>query len=169
MEPDSYISVVVAEYGDYPETVQNLVAKTTDGGYSLTPHNRLNSEHKIKIQPKSKRGTIPEHARITQSQKIKWKIYVEEPGKKFVDISYSFQGKLPGGKLKIVSADTVLNHNVEPTGKTVGEPYSDWVIDNFKSYNLGKIHFPKEGFYEIDLEIQPDRKKEFLFQWIWLK
>ncbi|MGC9352638.1 MAG: alpha-L-fucosidase [Mariniphaga sp.] len=169
LEPDPYISVVVAEYGDYPETVQNLIAKTTDGGYSLTPHNRLNSEHEIKIQPKSKSGTIPEHARITQSQKIKWKIYMEEPGNKTVDISYSYQGKKPNGKLKIRTAETALTHEIEPTGKTVGEPNSDWVIDNFKSYRLGKIHFLKEGFYEIDLELQPDRKKEFLFQWIWLK
>lgn len=34
---------------------------------------------------------------------------------------------------------------------------------------MDDIHFPGKGFYEIDLEIQPDRKEKFLFQWIWLK
>jgi alpha-L-fucosidase len=46
MEPDPYISVVVVEYDKYPETVQNLVAKTTDGGYSLTPRNLMSSKKK---------------------------------------------------------------------------------------------------------------------------
>jgi alpha-L-fucosidase len=76
---------------------------------------------------------------------MKWKIYVDEPGNKTVDVSYSFQGENPKGKLRISSAKTVLNMKLKPTGETVGEPNSDWVIDNFKSYRLGKIYFPEKG------------------------
>lgn len=169
LEPDPYISVVVVEFDEYPLTVRNLVAKTTDAGYSLIPRNRMQSKEEIKIQPRSKRGTIPEHAPISGSQKMKWKIYVDEPRIKTVDVSYSFQGKNTGGKLMVRGAETVLTHKIEPTGKTVGEPNSDWVIENFKSFRVGEIRFPEKGFYEIDLEVQPDRKEEVLFQWIWLE
>ncbi|MBW6534579.1 MAG: alpha-L-fucosidase [Mariniphaga sp.] len=168
LEPDPYISVLVVEYDEYPQTVQNLVAKTTDGGYSLTPRNLMDSEVEIPIQLKSRRGTIPEYTPVDGSQKMKWKIYVSESGTKTIDISYSFQGKNPKGELKISSVKTVLKHEIEPTGKTVGEPNSDWVIDNFKSYRLGEIHFPEKGFYEITLETEPGRNEEIKFQWIWL-
>lgn len=169
LEPDPYISVLVLEYNEYPETVQNLVAMTTQGGYSLTPRNLTQSEEEINIQPKGRRGTVPEHMAVTRSQKMKWKIYIEEPGSKKVDIFYSFQTKNPGGKLEISSAQTVLTHKIEYTGKTVGEPNSDWVIDNFKSYRPGEIYFPEKGFYEIELSIAPEKKEEVLFQWIWLE
>lgn len=169
LEPDPYISVVVAEYGDYPQTVQNLAVKTTDGGYSLTPRNMMQSEEEKIIQPKGRRGTIPEHMLVSRSQKMTWKIYVDEPGKKTVDISYSFQGKSPKGKLEIRSAQTVLTHKIESTGKTVGEPNSDWVIDNFKSYRPGEIHFPEKGLYEIVLNVFPEKNEEVLFQWIWME
>lgn len=169
LEPDPYISVVVAEYDGFPGTVQNLVAKTNQGGYSLTPRNLKHSEGGMNIQPKDRRGTIPEHTAVSRSQKMTWKIYVDEPGSKKVDVSYSFQGKSPGGKLEITSAQTVLTHKFESTGKTVGEPNSNWVIDNFKSYQLGEIHFPEKGYYEIELNVTPEKKDEVLFQWIWLK
>jgi alpha-L-fucosidase len=169
MEPDPYISVVVVEYDQYPEAIQNLVAKTTDNGYSLTPRNLIYSENEIKIQPKSRRGTIPEFTPVDGSQKMRWKIYVDEPATKTVDISYSFQGKNPKGELRISSAKTVLKHEIKPTGKTVGEPNSDWVINNFKSNRLGEIHFPEKGFYIIELEAIPGRNEELQLQWIWLK
>ena len=168
LEPDLFISVVVVEYNQYPKTVKNLVAKTTDGGYSLTPQNLLSSTIDLNIQPKSRRGTVAVHALFDHTQTIKWKIYVDEPGSKTVDVSYSFQNKKSAGKLIVSVADTILTHEIEPTGKTVGEPNSDWVIDNFKSHRLGKIHFPEKGFYEINLEAEPGRNEEIKFQWIWL-
>ncbi len=168
LNPDPYISVVVMEYDQFPETIQNLVAKTTNGGYSLTSQNLMYSEKEITIQPKSRRGTIPEYTPVDGSQKMKWKIYVNEPGTKTVDVSYSFQGKNPKGKLKISNEKTILTHEIVNTGKTVGEPNSDWVIDNFKSHRLGEIHFPEKGFYEIILDIEPAGNEELKFQWIWL-
>lgn len=168
LEPDPYISVVVVEYDEYPQTVQNLVAKTTGGGFSLTPRNLIHSEEKLNIQAKTRRGTIPDHTIIAETQKMKWKIFVDEPGKKNVDISYNFQGNNPKGKLTVSGAEMVLNHNIEPSGKTVGEPNSNWVIDNFKSHRLGEIHFPEKGFYEINLEAEAGRNEEIKFQWIWL-
>lgn len=168
-EPDPYISVVVIEYSRYPETAQDLVAKTTDGGFSLTVRNLMYSEEKVNIQSKSRRGTIPEHSIISGSQKLKWKIYTDEPGIKSVDVSYSFQGNKPGGKLVVSNGTSRLEHKIETTGKTVGEPNSDWIINNFRSLRIGEMHFPEKGFYEIELEIDPEKKEQVDFQWIWLK
>lgn len=168
-EPDPYISVVVMEYSRYPETAQDLVAKTTDGGFSLTVRNLMYSEEKVNIQSKSRRGTIPEHSIISGSQKLKWKIYTDEPGIKSVDVSYSFQGNKPGGKLVVSNGTSRLEHKIETTGKTVGEPNSDWIINNFRSLRIGEMHFPEKGFYEIELEIDPEKKEQVDFQWIWLK
>lgn len=168
-EPDPYISVVVMEYSRYPETAQDLVAKTTDGGFSLTVRNLMYSEEKVNIQSKSRRGTIPEHSIISGSQKLKWKIYTDEPGIKSVDVSYSFQGNMPGGKLAVSNGTSRLEHKIETTGKTVGEPNSDWIINNFRSLRIGEMHFPEKGFYEIELEIDPEKKEQVDFQWIWLK
>ncbi|WP_073000829.1 alpha-L-fucosidase [Mariniphaga anaerophila] len=168
LEPDPFVSVVVVEYNQQPETVQQLVAKTTDNGFSLTPRNRLVTGDTLQIIQKNRRGTIPEHAGISAPEKLKWKIYIDVPGKKSIDVSYSFQGKGSEAGITIKGAGTTLTHKVEPTGKTVGEPKSDWIIDNFKSFRIGEILFPKKGFYEIELEATPGKEK-VQFQWIWIK
>lgn len=168
-QPDNYISVVAVEYGNYPETVQLLTAKTTDGGFSLTQHNFLNSENKIEIQKKSRNGTVPEYISVTKKEKITWKIYVDEPGNKNIDISYSFQGESPQGHLTVKAGESTLKHNFKFTGKTVGEPNYNWIINDFISNRAGQIFFPEQGFYEIELEISPERDEELQFQWIWIK
>jgi len=56
-----------------------------------------------------------------------------------------------------------------PTGKTVGEPNQNWVIDNYKSNRAGKINFAEKGFYDIKLNIEPGENEQVNFQWIWIK
>jgi len=63
----------------------------------------------------------------------------------------------------------MLTHKIVHTGKTVGEPNADWIIDNFESHRLGEIQFPEEGFYEIILDVESGKNEELKFQWIWLK
>jgi alpha-L-fucosidase len=94
LQPDPYVSVVVVEYNQKPEAVKGMVAKTGEGGYSLTPQNRENITANATITAKSKRGTIPMHSLINSKQTFVWKIYIDEPGEKNIDISYSFQGKV---------------------------------------------------------------------------
>ncbi len=168
-QPDNYISVVAVEYEKYPETVQLLTVKTTDGGFSLTPYNFLNSENKIEIQKKSRNGTVPEYVSVTKKENITWKIYADEPGNKNIDVSYSFQGENPKGNLTVKAGESTLKHNFKFTGKTVGEPNSNWIINNFVSNYAGQIYFPKQGFYEIELEVSPEKNEELQFQWIWIK
>ncbi len=167
--PDNLISVVALEYREYPETVQGLAAVTGEGGFSLNPSNISSSDNRINIQKKSRYGTIPEHLPVTRSQKLGWKIYVEEPGEKKVDISYSFQGQAPKGSLTIRAGENTLTHRFEQSGKTVGEPNSDWVTDSYRSLPVGKVRFPAPGFYEVELEVTPGKKEQFNFQWIWIK
>uniref|UniRef100_UPI0032166C44 alpha-L-fucosidase n=1 Tax=uncultured Draconibacterium sp. TaxID=1573823 RepID=UPI0032166C44 len=168
-EPDNYISVVVAEYNSKPEIIDGLVAKTVDGGYSLLPQNQFPRNESIVINPMERGGTVPRHVTIRSEKTFKWKIYIDEPGEKSVDISYSFQNANSNSKITIKAANATLSHLVKPTGKTVGEPNQNWHIDNYKSHQTGKIQFTRRGFYEIEAVFQPAQNEEINFQWMWLK
>ena len=95
-------------------------------------------------------------------------MYINDPGDKDIDISYSYQNNNGKNKILLKASNTTLEHIIQPTGKTVGEPNQNWVIDNFKSIRLGKINFPEKGFYEIEMEVIPEKKEEIKFQWIWV-
>jgi len=169
LQPDPYISVIVVEYDKMPEITEGLVAKSSEGGFSMTPKNPSTSDSLFILQKKEKYGTIPEHLIISTEKVLHWKIYIDEPGEKLVDVSYSFQNKKSNSFIEIKAAGEVLNQQIENTGKTVGEPNSDWVIDNYKAKRLGKILFPKRGIYDLEMKISPGNNEEVNFQWIWLK
>ena len=86
-----------------------------------------------------------------------------------MDASYSFQGAKATGNMEVSVAGTNLDHDVQPTGKTVGEPNSDWVIDSFNSVPVGRVNFPEAGFYDIKVEVSPKRGNNVKFQWLWLE
>jgi alpha-L-fucosidase len=168
-QPDPYISVIVVEYDTKPEIVDGLVSKTVDGGFSLFPQNQNPEDELLIVNKKERRGTVPAHINVNSNKTCKWKIYVNEPGKKNIDISYGFQHKSDKSKLSIKVGGQTLSHTILPTGKTVGEPNQNWIIDNYKSNRLGKINFPEKGFYDIELNIVPAKEEDVKFQWIWIK
>ncbi len=169
LQPDPYVSVIVAEYKNTPEITNELVAKTNDGGYSLTPQNILNTDESLVINAKGRFGTIPEHISIEKAKTLRWKIYVDKPGEKTFDVSYSFQHSTSKSTIELKSAGITLTHKVEDTGKTVGEANSDWVIDKYKSNRIGKIYFPESGLYNIEMTIAPGKSEAVNFQWIWIQ
>lgn len=168
LQADPYISVIVVEYENKPTITDGLVAKTMDGGYSLTPKNINPKNESLVVTRKSKEGTVPEFAVIDSHYTLKWKLYIDTAGEKNFDVSYSYQKESEKNQLIVKSANSKLSHLIKPTGKTVGEPNQNWVIDNFKSNRLGKINFPEKGFYEIELEVIPAKNDEIDFQWIWI-
>lgn len=169
MQPDPYVSVIVVEYDKIPDITDGLVAKSTDGGYSLTPKNVKDQNNSLTIQKKEKYGTIPEHLRITKQKTLHWKIYIDEPGEKWVDVSYSSQNNIKSNSsIEIKSAGSLLNHKIINTGKTVGEANSDWTIDNYMSNRIGKILFPDKRIYDIEVTFIPGKNEEIDFQWIWI-
>lgn len=168
LQPDLYVSVIVLEYNNEPVVENNLVGKTVDGGFSMTPKNQNSVDKTLIINKKEREGTVPEYIIVKEKKLFRWKIYVDEPGEKTVDISYSFQSDSTKSKLSVLASDVKLVHNIVPTGKTIGEPNQNWVIDNFKSSRLGKINFPQKGIFTIELEIIPGKDDELKFQWIWL-
>ncbi len=167
-EPDPYVSVVVVEYEKKPQVITGLVAQTVDGGYALKPNNQ-NPPAQLEVQRKSRRGTIPEHVIVDKPETFTWDIYINEPHAAIMDMSYSFQHESNNSTATITVNDQTLEHNLTPTGKTVGEPKADWVIDNFKANRVGSIEFVESGFYTIELEIDPGRDEVVQFQWLWLK
>ncbi|WP_346859387.1 alpha-L-fucosidase [uncultured Draconibacterium sp.] len=168
-QPDPYVSVVVVEYKAKPEISDGLVAKTSDGGYSLLPGNQNPQPKSMEITPPAKYGTVPAFVAANGVSDFSWKIYIDKPGTKRVDVSYSFQGYLNNSQIVLEVAEQSLYHSVHPTGQTVGEPNQDWHIDNFESNKMGTIDFPEPGFYTIKLSIQPTERDPIKFQWLWLK
>jgi len=169
LQPDKYISVVVAEYKTKPEIIEGLVAKTTDHGYALNLQNLSSENNTLETVKKQRRGTVPEYISINKNITLQWKIYIDEPGEKNIDISYSAQDRDGKSKVQIQSAETKLSHTFEFTGKTIGEPNRNWVIDNFKSYQTGIINFPEKGLYTIDVNFEIANNETIKFQWIWIE
>ncbi len=166
---NDYVSVVVAEYPVKPVITNGLVGKTSDNGYSLTPENSTPGKESLAITPKQRRGTIPPCFSTKKEKELNWKIYIDTPGEKQLDVSYSFQGNSQRGEIKITAAGQTLQQAILPTGKTVGEPGQNWVIDNFASHSLGKITFPDPGLYSISLKLLPEGEEKIKFQWVWVQ
>ena len=166
-QPDDYISVVVLEYNSKPAIKDNLAGKTVDDGFSLTPENCKKSLNDFDFEPKQRRGTIPSHINVKAENIVEWEIYVDEPGEKNIDLSYSTEGEK--SKIEITAGNQTLKITIPASGKTVGEPNQDWVINRFASKRMGNILFPEKGFYTISAKISPVENEEFKFQWIWIK
>ena len=81
------------------------------------------------------------------------------------------EGNFVGVQVLSSAPKSIANQKIsvfaKPTGKTVGEPNNDWIIDNFSSNRIGEINFPEAGFYEIEMQIIPSRNDNLKFQWIW--
>jgi alpha-L-fucosidase len=167
-QPDRLISVVVVEYDSKPKILEGLVAKTVDGGYSLKNNNTMSSQGDIEIKNSERRGTVPAHIVVKQQYEGKWKIFIDQAGTYSIDVSYSFQGEKPSGKISIQAANSSMEHDVTPTGLTVGEPNRDWHIDDFEAYHIGTIRFPETGLYEIILDVNAKRNNPIKFQWLWI-
>jgi len=45
----------------------------------------------------------------------------------------------------------------------------NWNFDNFSSHRIGTINFSEPGYYDINLEVTPNKGEEIGFQWMWLK
>lgn len=168
-QPDPYVSVIVLEYENRPEIIDDLVSKTVDGGFSLLPQNQSSIDESLIINPKERKGTVPAHVEVDENTTFSWKIYVNEPGEKNIDISYSFQNESEKSKLSLTVAGTTISQVILGTGKTVGEPGQNYVIDNYKSNRLGKINFAEKGYYDIELTIEPAKDDKVNFQWVWIK
>lgn len=168
-QPDPFISVLVLEYKTKPAVEDGLVAKTSDGGFSLTPYNIVQRNASPIVSPKDRFGTIPAHIEASNKTNLKWNIYVDEPGQKSVDVSYSFQSPRSNSRIIVKANSRILTHTVQPTGKTVGEPNQNWIIDAYISHEAGKIEFKEKGVYPVEVTIEPAENEKVNFQWIWIK
>lgn len=165
---DKFVSVIVLEYDKNPIAYKGLVAESSEGGYSLNLENYNYINGDGKINDAKKYGTIPKNILVQKKQILKWKIFISEPGEYSVDSSYSFQDDKDGGNTKFEINDTKLKQKFKSTGKTVGEPLQDWVIDNYKSNKLGSFKINKTGIYQVTLTLEPN-KDPVKWQWLWIK
>ena len=166
---EKLIPVIVLEYKNSPDCVIDVAAQNIEGGYCLSSLNSVSLIEQNLLISKSRGGTVPSYLSVKSPTILKWKIYIDNPGLKTIDASYSYQGKSRNNQIKIKVSDNVLKHEITNTGKTVGEPKSDWVIDNFRSSGLGSINFNEKGYYDLEISIIPSKNEEIKFQWLWLK
>lgn len=167
-QPDNYISTVVLEFDSYPETETNLVAKSTYGGYSLSPNNMSKPITDDLIVKAQRKGTIPSHVEVKKRSDFQWRIYVESPISVYTDVSYNSQSEQNKGTITVKTANNKISKKIKPTGSVVGEPNSDWHIDSFNSHRIGILNFSTPGYYDIMLNIEPANGESVDFQWLWL-
>ena len=167
-QPDPFVSVVVLEYDQKPETEQGLVAESVYGGYSLTPYN-YNSVEGDKTRVRAREfGSIPDHLVVSDKSVCHWRIYVDEPSELNLDVSYGFEGKDGQGSMILEIAGKTFEHKVENTGLFVVEPGENSRVENFKSHRLGKVDITTPGYYEVVLKIKAGKKEDIDFQWLWI-
>jgi alpha-L-fucosidase len=166
--PDGRVSVVALEYGARPAVETGLVARTVDGGFSLTHGNLLSESGERRVKAPTRGGTVPAHVVAVGDYASRWKVFVERPGRVRVDASYAFQGEAGDGTLAVEMAGAVIEHAVSPTGQTVGEPNQSWHIDNFVSRRVGMIEIPEAGVYEVALAVKGGSGASVKLQWLWL-
>ncbi len=166
---DPYMPVIVMEFDRKPMTTHGLVAITLDGGWSLTPRNKLGSEGNAIPDGPERYGTVPECLKINGRFLMKWKVYIPAACTLKVDASYSFQGDKPAGSITVAANGDKISRKLMPTGLTVGEPNRNWHIENFASNKIGEINIPKAGIYVISMEIKSPKNDPLKFQWLWVQ
>ncbi len=166
--PNPYVSVIVLEYADYPESRCNFAAINNTGGYNLNLRNLQHPLSPSSIIKAGKFGSEPEHILIKSTQNLEWQIYVEKACHLSVDASYHYTGNKAGGNINVFSKENDIKQAMVPGRQTVGEPNMNWHVKKFESHCLGTLHFPDKGFYTIRLQMEPEKRKTLAFQWLWL-
>ncbi len=167
-QPDPLVSVVVMEYENRPETEQGVAAKGMYGGISLTPYNLISSEgENVRVRAKEY-GSIPEHLIVINRSEYHWRIFIEKPAILNVDMSYGFKGNKGDGMITLQIAGKTISQPVNNTGLFVKEPGQNSRLENYSSHRFGKINFSEPGYYDVILTVEPEKKKEIDFQWIWI-
>lgn len=167
--PDPYVSVIVMEFDQYPKIEKGLVGESIGEGYALTPKNISYSQGSTKILSSSKFGSIPERLIIEEDSNYEWRVYIDQPGIYFLDISYSFQDENDKNSLTVKIGDQKLGHEIQMTGQTVGEPKSAWVIDSYNFFKLGEVQIDHPGFYDIKLDVNVIKNQTIKFNRLWLQ
>jgi len=167
-QPDPYVSVVVLEYDFYPGTEDGLAAQSVYGGFSLNPSNAVSLNGDTYVQNAERFGSIPAHIKVSKKSTYRWRIYVDRPMSVFTDVSYSYQGEMGKGTITVKMGGDILSAPVQPTGRYVGEPNRQWHIDSFNSHRIDSLVFPGPGYYEVELEVAPEKNEKIDFQWLWL-
>ena len=166
--PDPYVNVIEMEFNTKPKVDLNLVSETKFGGRSFNYLNSINNENKNLLNQSERYGSIPPNIEIEDSLTLKWKIFVDKPSVFNLDASYNFQKKITDAFLSLKINNQKFKHDLMYTGKTVGEPNQNWIIDRFKSFRLGQIKFESSGYYFIELKIKTNPQNPIKWQWLWM-
>ena len=164
-----YITVLVMEFDQKPQTLNGLVAENSRGGYAFNFNNAFTAKGNGLQKEKERSGTIPAHLLVHEQQTFLWKVNIDRPGRYSFDTSYSLQNSQPSGTITLKTNQKSWTQPLNPTGKTVGEPLQNWVVENFNAVHIAEVSFEKAGVYEVELQLNPSKDAPLQWQWLWLQ
>jgi len=161
-----FVPVIAMEFENELQLDTQVVAEATFGGFSLKGNNSLSADSELSLIPFD--GTNPDHAVINTPTSISWKIFIPEAGEYNIDISFSNQNA-KSASVRLTVNNQEKNSTLAPTGKVVVEPNKDYYADQYIEEEIGKFTFDQAGYYEVRLSAIPPKKRELLFNWLWVE
>jgi alpha-L-fucosidase len=168
-QPDPISSVIVLEYTEKPPVENGLIAESMSNGYPFTPANALEANQELSIKRPERYGSVPAHIVARGRTYLRWRVYIEEASRFYVDLSYSSNKQENRDKVTVRVNDQEYSSTLPNTGQTVGEPGGHWHIPCFSSLRLGEVEIAEPGYYEVEILLDPRGEGELRFQWIWLE
>jgi alpha-L-fucosidase len=167
--PDPISSVIVLEYAEKPPVENGQIAESMSNGYSFTPANALETDPELSIKRPERYGSVPAHIVARERIALRWRVYIEEASRFYVDLSYSSNTSENRDKVTVRVKDQEYSSALPGTGQTVGEPGGHWHIPCFNSLRLGEVEIAGPGYFEVEILLDPWTEGELRFQWIWLE
>lgn len=161
---DHFVSVIALTYSKPVELNEKAVPESTFGGLALTGSNSAAQSHVYKIVPFD--GVRPKHMVLDTAGNLTWRIYVSNPGTYNANVSYHNNSK---NDLSIqLNADNQnLTRALKPTGRVVVEPHDSYT-EEFVDNKIGTFKFPKAGYYDLTLTVNPSLGQSLSLNRIWL-
>ncbi|MCD2425591.1 alpha-L-fucosidase [Niabella pedocola] len=161
---DPFVSVVVLQY-PAPVTLDGeMVAESTFGGFALTASNVWERSSNFKVMRYD--GLRPTHLVLDKEGTLSWEVYIPEGGNYQMDLSYHNHSK-NAANVSVRVTDEHLEQQLKPSGTIVAEPHSSYT-DEFANTSLGRLHFPKAGFYQVSFKAAPGAEGALYFNRIWI-
>ncbi|MBL1407722.1 alpha-L-fucosidase [Sphingobacterium faecale] len=161
VEPDNHVSNIILKYDQSPTIDSDIVAESTFGGLALTTTNHQDKG----IAYEKYDGKQPNRIKLDGTKKIRWAVYIAEPGLYNFDLS-AYNPLKTDKKISITVDKKTTKGLLEPNSLMVAEPNENNYNPEFTDRRIGQISFAQKGTYTI--ELTNEGMDEFWFNRIWI-
>ncbi len=160
-EPDNHVSNIILLYNQPLAIDRDIVAESTFGGFALTATNHQNKE----VVFEKYDGKQPNRIKLDGGRKVRWAVYIPEPGLYKLDLS-AYNPLKTNKRVSIIVDKTTIEGLLEPNSMMVAEPNENNYNPEFTDRRIGEISFPRKGTYTI--ELANEGTDAFWFNRIWI-